>query len=240
MVIKQVKKYSKLFQPLRGTHDILPIEQKKHDKILQIGYKITSKFNFKKTTTPILENEGIFKTTLGEESDVISKEMYSFKKSKENICLRPENTAGIVRSLISNSLIYKLPQKFSYDGPMFRYERPQKGRYRQFHQFGVEHFGSHNPLADFQMIQMANEFLMELKIKNFKLEINSLGDLDDRLIYKKNLLEFLKKFENELSDSSREKLNSKHVLRILDSKSEIDQEIISDAPKILDFISEKK
>eukprot|EP01080_Neovahlkampfia_damariscottae_P010290 gene10290-2707_t len=237
--MKQVKRYSKLFQPLRGTHDILPIEQKKHDKITNTGYKITSKYNFKKITTPILENEGIFKTTLGEESDVISKEMYSFKKSKEDICLRPENTAGIVRSLISNSLIYKLPQKYSYDGPMFRYERPQKGRYRQFHQFGVEHFGSNNPLSDFQIIQMAVDFLKELKILNFKLEINTLGDLDDRNIYKKNLLTFLKKHEFDLSKSSQEKLNHQHVLRILDSKSSFDQEIISNAPKISNFISEK-
>jgi histidyl-tRNA synthetase len=172
--MKNVKKYSKFIQPIRGTHDILPYEHKKHQKILNTGYGIASTYNFKPISTPILENEKVFKTTLGEQSDVISKEMYTFQKSKENLCLRPENTAGIVRSLISNSLYFQLPQKFCYDGPMFRYERPQKGRFRQFHQFGVECFGSHHPLSDLQIIQMADEFLKELKIEK-KLEINSLG-----------------------------------------------------------------
>lgn len=159
------RQYSKS-QPLRGFHDILPEEQRKRDFILDKCYEISSKFNFQHISTPILENENVFKRTLGEDSDIVSKEMYNFQKSEEFLCLRPEGTAGVVRSLISNSLYVNLPQKLSYDGPMFRYERPQKGRYRQFHQFGVESFGSNHPYSDVEVIEMAYKLLQEFGIQN--------------------------------------------------------------------------
>lgn len=164
------RNYSK-YQPLRGFHDILPEEQKKRDFILKKCYEISSRYNFQHISTPIIENENVFKRTLGEDSDIVSKEMYIFQKSDENLCLRPEGTAGIVRSLISNSLYVNLPKKLAYDGPMFRYERPQKGRYRQFHQFGVESFGSDHPFTDVEIIEMGYQILTELGIQNINVSI---------------------------------------------------------------------
>jgi histidyl-tRNA synthetase len=233
-----IRSYSK-FAPIRGTHDLIGYEHKKRDHLIETMYRISSKYNFERISTPILENEAVFKRTLGLDSDVISKEMYSFVKSTETLCLRPENTAGVVRSLISTpSLLKTYPLRFCYDGPMFRYERPQKGRYRQFHQFGVELFGIQDTQADIEVIDMAKQMLDAFEIKDVTLEINTIGVPSERLRYKSALKEYLSGFKIDLSDQSKDRLEKDHIMRILDSKDEQDQQVVKNAPKMMEYLEE--
>tara|TARA_Y100000768_G_scaffold81258_1_gene57894 strand:- start:64 stop:1314 length:1251 start_codon:yes stop_codon:yes gene_type:complete len=225
-------------QAVRGTHDHLHIDMYNYNYIVNIVSRISANYGFKPIATPIFEFSNVFKRTLGESSDIVTKEMYTFKdKAEEEITLRPEGTAGVVRAIISNGLAQEMPFKAFYHGPMFRYERPQKGRLRQFHQVGIELLGVKKEQADVEVIACANQVIKELNIQKLsKLNINSLGNIDDRKKYIKDLAHYLKNYKNKLSKDSLIRLE-KNPLRILDSKSEDDISIIKNAPRLNEYLN---
>lgn len=226
-------------QPVRGTKDLFGTEIKKFSNIIDIARKNSITFGFEELQTPIFEFSEIFERNLGEASDIISKEVYKFQDRSENfITLRPEFTAGIVRALISNGeLMQIMPRKFFSYGPVFRYDRPQKGRQRQFHQINFEFFGEENYLCDIDMIILARNILKDLGILNsIDLQINSLGCNETKQKYSLALEKYFSKYINDLSNDSKVRLQ-KNPLRILDSKDEADIEIMQDAPTIENFYS---
>ena len=225
---------------IRGMHDLLGENFLTQKKIIKLFELIASKYNFEPIETPIMEFNEIFSRTLGLSSDVVMKEMYTFiDKSNDLLTLRPEGTAGIARAIISNGLTQDLPLKFFYYGPMFRYERPQKGRLRQFTQVGVEVYSKPGIEKDFEVIYLAANFLKDLNIlDNIILKINNLGNLEDRNNYKKILKEYYLKHKSKLSEDSVIRLE-KNPLRILDSKSTEDMEVNKYAPNISDILSEQ-
>jgi histidyl-tRNA synthetase len=228
-----------MLQSARGTHDLLPSKASLFEKILSSFINVSKTHGYSPLQTPIFESTNLFSRTLGETSDVVNKEMYTFKdRSDESITLRPEGTASIVRAAIQHKLLQTLPLKTYYHGPMFRYERPQMGRYRQFHQLGVECLGAErHPYVDVEIILMAWEFLKDLGLnKKVALQINTLGSNECREKYKEILVEYFNKFKNDLSENSKERL-IKNPLRILDSKDENDIAICSGAPKLLNSLS---
>ncbi len=204
--------------------------------IIETARSISERFGFQEMSTPIFEFSDVFKRTLGEASDIVNKEMYTFKdRGDEELTLRPEGTAGIARCFISEGLSQRTPFKIFYQGPMFRYERPQKGRQRQFHQFGVELLGAASPFADVECLSLGYEILKHLKVADLSfLEINSIGDLESRGLYMNALVKFLKEKQSELSSDSQRRLNI-NPLRILDSKDEKDQALLKNAPLISEF-----
>jgi len=225
-------------QPVRGTHDILPEEMRRYRHVAEVARRITSLYGFHEMSTPIFEFTDVFKRTLGDTSDIVTKEMYSFQRGDDDLTLRPENTAGVARAVVSNGLLQHAPLKFFYYGPMFRYERPQKGRQRQFHQIGIETIGVAEPGADVEAIACGARVLDALGIlERTTLEINTLGDTESRRIYRGRLVEYLKRFESELSEDSRQRLE-RNPLRILDSKNEGDRRIVADAPLFDDSLTE--
>ncbi len=222
---------------VKGTHDIYGAEMEKFEFIIESFYSVCKKFNFQSIQTPIIEQQELFSRAVGEQTDIVSKEMYSFlDKGEINICLRPEATSGLARFAASNyqSGLMKLVTH----GPMFRRERPQKGRYRQFHQINIETIGEKSPYIDFELILVARLLLDELGvIKNkYKLLINSLGSKEDQLSYSKLLKKYLSDFKNQLSETSISRLD-KNPLRILDSKDPEDTEILKNAPKTNEHLS---
>ena len=184
---------------VRGTRDIFQRENSHLRKIIDLCREISERYGYQEITTPIIEHTEIFEKTLGESSDVVSKEMYTFQdRNGNNLTLRPEGTAGIARAFISGKLKDQLPIRFFYQGPMFRYERPQKGRYRQFNQVGVELLGVSEYQADVEVISLGNHILKELDLlKKTTLLINSLGDFESREIYKKELRDYLFKYKKD-------------------------------------------
>ncbi len=220
-------------QPARGTQDLLASSCRAFRNIDESAWKIAQRFGYDEIRTPIFEFSEVFHRTLGETSDMVSKETYSFSdRGGEALTLRPEGTAGIARAFISNGLTQELPLKYYYYGPMFRYERPQKGRYRQFHQIGVESLGIEDALADVECIALASLILKDLGLSNkVTIEINSLGDVETRAKHRELLVEYLSKFESELSEDSKVRLK-KNPLRILDSKDENDRKILQGAPSL--------
>jgi histidyl-tRNA synthetase len=226
------------FQPIRGTQDIYGEEGSKFHRVLAAAGKLAALYNYQSLTLPIFESTEVFARSLGETSDVVSKEMFSFQtKGEENVTLRPEFTAGVVRALISNGMQQSLPLKFFSYGPVFRYERPQKGRYRQFHQVNFEYFGNADALADAEAITLAAQLISELKIENVKLNINTLGDKDSRKAYTEALVKYLKGHEANLSEDSKKRLEL-NPLRVLDSKDEGDKKIVAGAPVMQDYLNE--
>lgn len=201
--------------------------------------KISAKYGFNEIKTPIVEYADVFLRSLGESSDIVSKEMFCFNdKNGDMLTLRPENTAGIVRAIFSEGLLQDLPLKLSYSGPMFRYETPQKGRYRQFTQVGVEVLGINNPQIDAEVVALAWEYIAELKLNNdCVLEINSLGDAASRENFKIALTSYLSDKKSQLSVESQNRYD-RNILRILDSKDENDQLVLKNAPKLSQFLSE--
>ena len=224
-------------QSVRGTHDHLPEDMYKYNNIITKAENITSLYGFKPMATPIFEFSSVFKKTLGESSDIVTKEMYTFNdKGNEEVTLRPEGTAGIVRAIISNGLSQEMPFKAFYHGPMFRYERPQKGRLRQFHQIGIELLGAKSEQADIEIIACADNLIKELDIdKSATLHINSLGNIIERKTYIEELILYLNDFKKKLSAECQNRFD-KNPLRILDSKSEVDIEILKDAPKLINYL----
>ncbi|MBD25674.1 MAG: histidine--tRNA ligase [Candidatus Marinimicrobia bacterium] len=227
-------------QPVRGTHDLLFEETAKHRLIESVSLGVAERFGFREIATPIFEFTDVFSRTLGETSDVVTKEMYTFEtKGGESITLRPEGTAGIARAFISGGLAQQTPLKIFYRGPMFRHERPQKGRQRQFHQIGVELIGVAGPQADIEVISLASHILADLNLQgNVTLEINSLGDSETRAFYRDALFEYLSTRKDNLSTESQERL-SRNPLRILDSKDPDDRKVLIDAPDLSDYLSKE-
>lgn len=218
-------------QPARGTQDFLSTEMLKYRYIESLAHKLSIQFGFEEISTPIFEFSPVFHRTLGETSDVVAKETYTFTdRGGESLTLRPEGTAGIARSFISNGLSQHLPLKFYYSGPMFRYERPQKGRFRQFHQIGVEALGYDTPQSDAEVISLGSLLLTQLGlIDKVTLEINTLGDSASRFAHKEKLVNYLSRYKSELSADSQVRLE-KNPLRILDSKDANDQKLLQGAP----------
>lgn len=226
-------------QPVRGTHDILPDEMRRHRAVVETARSVAERFGYPLVATPIFEFSEVFKRTLGDTSDIVTKEMYSFTdRGGEMLTLRPEGTAGIARALISGGLSQHLPLKFFYNGPMFRYERPQKGRMRQFHQIGVELLGIAQPAGDVEVIALGVQILRELGIlEHTTLELNTLGDGESRQAYRKVLVDYFEGRRDRLSADSRERL-SRNPLRILDSKDEGDRAVVADAPLFGDHLNQ--
>ena len=230
---------SKALQPVRGTHDILPEEARKRRFMVDQAYQIAERYGFGEISTPIFEFSDVFHRTLGDSSDVVSKETYRFEdRGGESLTLRPEFTAGVVRAFLSNGMQQHLPCRFIYHGPAFRYERPQKGRQRQFHQLGVETLGVADPLADVETIALAWDVLGALGLQDaVTLELNTLGDAASRKAYQAALVEYLQQHKEKLSADSQVRLE-KNPLRILDSKDGGDQDLLQDAPQLFDFWNE--
>ena len=224
--------------PIRGAHDLFGEEINKFNKIISEVKLVASQFSFNELITPIFEYSELFKKPLGEQSDVVLKEMYTFKdRNDDEITLRPEYTTPMIRAVISNGLLNNLPAKFFGTGQMFRRERPQKGRYRQFNQINFENFGSNDLFADIEIINLANIILKKiLPNNNIKLHINSLGSRENLKDYKKILSNFFNENKNSLSRESIDKINS-NPLRILDSKNKEDMEIVQKSPKLIEFLS---
>lgn len=227
-------------QPVRGTRDILPDEARRFRHIVETARGIAERYGFEEITTPIFEFTEVFARTLGETSDIVTKEMYTFAdRGGDQITLRPEGTAGIARAFISGGLGQRVPVKFFYAGPMFRYERPQKGRLRQFHQFGVELLGVSVPQADVETIALGAHILEALGVMDkITLEINTLGDKESRDAYRSVLVEYLSDHRAKLSDESRRRLE-RNPLRILDSKDEADVGVLAGAPLFPDYLTEE-
>ncbi len=225
-------------QPVRGTHDILPEEATKRRVLLNKAIDVFARYGYGEIQTPIFEFSEIFHRTLGEVSDVVTKETYTFTdRGGESLTLRPEFTASVVRALISNSLQDSLPFKVFYHGPAFRYERPQDGRMRQFHQLGAELLGVADPLGDVEMIAMASQLLARLGLtKHVTLELNSLGDAESRDAYRRALVAYFTRHREALSEDSKNRLE-RNPLRVLDSKNEGDRKLIADAPKLHDYFT---
>ena len=225
-------------QPVRGTADLLPDVMAQHRLVIDTARLATARYGFQEMATPIFEFSEVFTRPLGESSDIVTKENYSFAdRGGEQLTLRPENTAGVVRAMISGGLTQSLPLKYFYAGPMFRYERPQKGRMRQFHQVGIEYLGPNDALADAEVISAGARFLAQLGVlPHCVLHLNSLGDAESRAAYRAALVGFLQTHENALSDDSKRRL-AVNPLRILDSKDAGDRDILQTAPKLQDYLN---
>ena len=229
-------------QPVRGTHDLLADAYANHAAVIAAAEKVAGLYGYGRVDTPIFEFSEVFHRAVGETSDIVSKETYSFvDRGGESLTLRPEFTAAIVRAFLSNKLTQQLPFKCFYAGPAFRYERPQKGRMRQFHQIGAELLGVAEPAADIEMIALAAQTLRVLGLdKAVTLELNSLGDTASRATYREALVTYLNDHAAKLSEDSKTRLQ-KNPLRILDSKDVNDRAIIENAPLLQDhFNSESK
>ena len=226
-------------QPPRGTHDLIGEDQRRHTHVVDTARRIAATYGFDEWTTPIFEDTRVFSRTLGETSDVVTKEMYTFNdRGGESITLRPEATAGVCRALVTNGLTQSLPQKVFFAGPMFRYERPQKGRYRQFHQIDIELIGPSEPLADAEVIACGWAILQALGVAgDAVLEINTLGDKESRAAYRDALVGYFTQHQAALSQDSLERLD-RNPLRILDSKDEGDRRIVANAPVIAGHLTE--
>jgi len=230
----------KKIQAIRGMNDILPDYSFKWEWLEDEVRKRLKQFGYQNLRTPILESTDLFVRSIGEVTDIVEKEMYTFLDglNGESLTLRPEGTASSVRAAIEHNMTYNGPRRVYYFGPMFRHERPQKGRFRQFHQIGVEAFGFEGPDVDAEHCLMASELwkAFGLDSANIKLEINSLGSLEDRKKYKESLVLFLQERRHLLDDDSLQRID-KNPLRILDSKNKATQEAIASAPKLLDSLS---
>jgi len=225
-------------QPVRGTRDLIGEDARRHFHVIETARKVAATFGFDEWSTPIFEDTRVFARGLGDTSDVVMKEMYTFTdRGGESLTLRPEATAGVCRALVTNGLTQSLPQKVFYTGPMFRYERPQKGRYRQFHQIDVEVLGSDSPLADAEVISCGWTILQALGVaQDTVLELNTLGDRASRDLYRAALVEYFTAHKAGLSEDSLTRLE-RNPLRILDSKDDGDRRIVADAPTIEPFLT---
>lgn len=225
-------------QAPRGTRDILPAERVYWQYLEGIARQILERAAYREICTPIFEQTQLFERGIGEATDIVSKEMYTFSdRAQRSLTLRPEGTAGVVRAYIEHGLHSQGGvQRLWYLGPMFRYERPQSGRYRQFHQLGVEVLGSADPRADAEVIAVALDILQALGLKELTLMLNSVGDREDRSEYRQALVDYLTPYKADLDPDSQERLH-RNPLRILDSKDPRTQAIVKEAPRLLDYLS---
>lgn len=228
-----------MIQKPKGTYDV--INGNKIIVIENILQELMDKYNYEYFRTPIFEASELFHRSVGETSDIVTKETYDFKdRAERNLTLRPEGTAGIIRSFIENKLYgnHSVPVKAWYYGPMFRYERPQSGRFREFYQFGVEVLGSNDAITDAEVISIPVNFYKILGLKNVKVNLNTLGDNESRNNYRNALLEYFKPYLDELCEDCKERYN-KNPLRILDCKVDANNEIMKNAPKITSYLNEE-
>ena len=224
---------------VRGMNDLLPADAAQWAHLEHVLRDLTRAYGYEFLRTPIVEATAVFQRGIGEVTDIVEKEMYSFEDrlNGEQLTLRPEGTAAIVRSVIENNLIYEGSKRLWYTGPMFRHERPQRGRYRQFHQFGIEALGFAGPDIDAEIILMGQRLWDELGLKGVRLEINSLGQADERAVHRATLVTYFEKNAAQLDEDSQRRLLT-NPLRILDSKNPEMQALIEGAPKLLDFLGE--
>ncbi len=229
---------SKTPQAIRGTQDIFGPDAEAFAFVVETFERVRKLYRFRRVEMPVFEKTEVFSRAIGETTDVVSKEMYSFDdRGGESLTLRPEFTAGIARAYLTNGWQQHAPLKVATHGPLFRYERPQKGRYRQFHQIDAEIIGAAEPKADVELLAMADQLLKELGIDGVTLHLNTLGDGDSRDAWRAALVEHFRAVKDELSDDSQERLE-KNPLRILDSKDRRDQRFVADAPMIDQFLSD--
>lgn len=229
---------SRVIQAVRGTNDLFGEDVLKHRTISYIARRVLDGYGYNEIETPIFENTALFEKNIGESTDIVNKEMYTFAdRNGDYLTLRPEGTASTIRAAIQNHLFQTVPLKLFYEGPMFRYERPQKGRFRQFNQLGVECFGISDPSLDAEVILLGLQILHALGITDFTLEMGTLGDADDRLTFHAALTAYFQAHEKDLSEQSRIRLKT-NPLRILDSKEPEDQDLLHQSPTIFDYLSE--
>ena len=231
-----------MIKAIKGFNDILPDQSAKWLHLEAILADVLGRYGYEHIRLPIVEQTDLFARAIGGATDIVEKEMYSFTDKSEPptpLALRPEGTAGAVRAVIEHNLLRGDTPKLWYIGPMFRYERPQKGRYRQFHQLGVESFGSALPDADAELIAMTHLMWQELGLNNeMRLQLNSLGELDERYAYREALVTYLTDKKDQLDEDSKRRLTT-NPLRILDSKEASTQAVLADAPKLVDFLGEE-
>ena len=226
-------------QAIRGTQDIFGAEAEAFAFVVETFERVRRLYRFRRVEMPVFEKTEVFARSLGETTDVVSKEMYSFDdRGGESLTLRPEFTAGIARAFLTNGWQQYAPLKVATHGPLFRYERPQKGRYRQFHQIDAEVIGAAEPQADVELLAMADQLLKELGIHDVTLHLNTLGDAASRDAWRAALIDYFRAVKDQLSEESQERLE-KNPLRILDSKDPRDKPFLADAPKIDAFLSEE-
>ncbi len=226
-------------QAIRGTQDIFGADAEAFAFVVETFERVRRLYRFRRVEMPVFEKTEVFARSLGETTDVVSKEMYSFDdRGGESLTLRPEFTAGIARAFLTNGWQQYAPLKVATHGPLFRYERPQKGRYRQFHQIDAEVIGAGEPQADVELLAMADQLLKELGINDVTLHLNTLGDAESREAWRAALIEYFRAVKDQLSEESQERLE-KNPLRILDSKDARDKPFLADAPKIDAFLSEE-
>jgi len=227
-------------QPVRGTHDLLPDQFRRHRHVTDVAAEVAGRYGYSEMAPPVFEFTEVFARTLGETSDVVTKEMYTFSdRGGDSITLRPEFTAGIARAFMSNGLQHEAPLKYFCQGPLFRYERPQKGRMRQFHQIDIEVIGVPSPQADIEVIAVGAHILDALGVSgDVVLNLNTLGDTESRHGYRDKLVEYLSRYRSDLSEDSQDRLE-RNPLRIFDSKDETDQKIVADAPVLADHLNDE-
>ncbi len=223
-------------QVIRGMHDILPTDMPVWNQLEDTYRSLAESYGYRQIRTPVVEKTALFRRGIGEVTDIVEKEMYSFDdRNGDSLSLRPENTASVVRAGLENGLLTDQQQRLWYCGPMFRHERPQKGRYRQFHQLGAETFGMQGPGIEAELIFLAARFWKKLGLKNIELEINSLGSSECRIRFRETLVDYFRNHFDKLDDDSGRRLET-NPLRILDSKNPDMQTIINQAPKLADSL----
>ena len=233
------KSSQKTPQAIRGTQDIFGPDADAFAFVVETFERVRKLYRFRRVEMPVFEKTEVFARSIGETTDIVSKEMYTFEdRGGDSLTLRPEFTAGIARAFLTNGWQQHAPVKLATHGPIFRYERPQKGRYRQFHQIDAEIVGAAEPRADVELLAMADQLLKELGIEGVTLHLNTLGDADTRAAWRNALVEHFRAVKDELSEESQERLE-KNPLRILDSKDRRDQKFVADAPKIDAFLSDE-
>lgn len=229
-----------MIQKLKGTYDVYGDLALKHDYVKKLFQSVCESYNYNYIETPLIERSELFHRGVGETTDIVTKETYDFvDRGGRNNTIRPEGTAGVARAIIEDKLYTTLPLKLWYSGSMFRYERPQKGRYRELRQMGVESYGSNEPIMDAEVISLAVNFLKEIGLKDVVVKINSIGGVETRNKYREALINHFKDHIDEFCDDCRQRLN-KNPLRILDCKVDSDNELIKNAPSILDYLNEEE
>ena len=229
-----------MIQKIKGTYDVYGSLAKKHNYVRRLFSAVCESYNYSYIETPFLERSELFHRGVGETTDIVTKETYDFvDRGGRNNTIRPEGTAGVARAIIENKLYNDLPLKLWYYGSMYRYERPQKGRYRELRQIGIENYGSHNPMMDAEVISLGYNFLKELGLKDIYVKLNSIGKIETRNKYRDALINHFKDHIDEFCVDCKERLN-KNPLRILDCKIDHENELIKTAPSILDFLNKEE
>ncbi len=230
---------SKTQRSIRGMHDILPAEMSTWHRLERTVSDVLSQYGFQEIRVPLLERTEVFTRAIGQATDVVEKEMYTFEdRNGDSLSLRPEGTAGVVRAALQNGLLYGAPERLWYRGAMFRHERPQKGRTRQFHQVGAEVFGAAGPDVDAELLAMGERIWRRLGLDNIRLELNSLGNADERAAYREALVTYMGQHRDALDEDAARRLE-RNPLRILDSKDPAVQDLLEEAPKLGDFLGDE-